>query len=239
MTPERGLTPQEMDSLRRLSTCQLADAIETFNVRLRNEGFMDSSIRCMSPNLPPMVGYAVTARIRTSAPPMSGRTYPERTDWWNFLLTIPLPRVVVLRDLDQPSGLGSCAGEVHTHIYKALGCVGLITNGAVRDLNASESIGFSLFAGNVAVSRAYYHMLEFGMPVEVGGLKVSPGDLLCGDRHGVVDIPKSIAKEIPEAAAKIAALEGQILKLTDSPNPALEDLREAVQRSVVEVNAHR
>jgi 4-hydroxy-4-methyl-2-oxoglutarate aldolase len=226
------LTPDELELLRALNTCQVANAIETLDVRLRNEGFMDSSVRCVFPNLPPMVAYAVTARIRTSEPPMTGRSYPDRTDWWNYLLTIPAPRVVVLEDLDRQPGLGSCAGEVHAHIFKALGCAGLVTNGAVRALQAAESIGFCFFAGNVAVSRVYFHMLDFGVPVEVGNLKVQPGDLLHGDRHGVVSIPASIARDIPAAAARVSALERRVLQVADSPNPSLEELREAVQQAV-------
>ena len=163
---------------------------------------------------------------------MTGRAYPDRTDWWNYLLTIPAPRVVVLEDLDRSPGCGSCAGEVHAHILKALGCTGLVTNGAVRDLQAVESISFCFFAANVSVSRAYYHMLEFGIPVEVGNLKVRPGDLLHGDRHGVISIPASIARDIPAAAARVTELERRVLDIADSPNLSLEKLREAVQQSV-------
>jgi len=239
MAFEPVLTPGEIESLRRLNTCQVADALETLDVRLRNEGFMDSSIRCMFPNLRPMVGYAVTARIRTSEPPMTGRAYPDRTDWWSFLRTIPAPRVVVLEDMDRHPGIGSCAGEVHAHIFKTLGCAGLITNGAVRALQATKSIGFCFFAGNVAVSRVYFHMLEFGVPVEVGNLKVRPGELLHGDRHGVISIPTSIARSIPDAAERVSALERRVLEVADSPNPSLEELREAVQQSVQQGNLRR
>ncbi len=232
MSSEPVLNAEELESLRRLSTCQIADAIETFDVRLRNEGFMDPSVRCMFPDLPPMTGYAVTACVRTAEPPMTGRTYPDRTNWWNYLRTIPAPRVVVLEDLDRYPGRGSCAGEVHAHIFRALGCAGLVTNGAVRDLEAASSIGFAFFAGNVALSRVYFHLLEFGVPVEVGRLKVHPGDLLHGDRHGVINIPASIARDVPAAAERVAALERQVLRIADSPNPSLDELRRAVQQSV-------
>jgi 4-hydroxy-4-methyl-2-oxoglutarate aldolase len=232
MPSEPVLSAEELEALRRLTSCEVADAIDTFDVRLRNEGFLGASIRCVFPGLPPMVGYAVTARIRTSEPPMTGRVYPDRTDWWNYLLTIPAPRVVVLEDLDRYPGLGSCAGEVHAHIFKALGCAGLITNGAVRDLQAAESMGFCFFAGSVAISRAYYHMLEFGVPVEIGRLKVRPGDLLHGDRHGVVHIPAFVARDIPAAAARISKLERRVIEMADLPNPSLEELREAVRQSV-------
>jgi regulator of RNase E activity RraA len=226
------LRPDELAALRRFTTCQISDAIETFAVRLRNEGFMDASVRCMFPQLAPMVGYAVTARIRTAEPPMTERSYPGRTDWWQYLQSIPVPRVVVLEDLDRRPGSGSCAGEVHAHIFRALGCVGLVTNGAVRDLQAVESVEFQFFAGSVAVSHVYFHLLEFGVPVEVGDLRVSPGDLLHGDRHGVITIPTSIARDLPAAAERIAALESSVLAIADSPNPSLEDLRRAVHDSV-------
>jgi len=234
MPMDSSLTPGDLALLRQLNTCQVADAIETFDVRLRNEGFVGASVHCLFPSLPPVVGYAVTARVRTSEPPMSGTSYPDRTDWWNYLLTIPAPRVVVLEDLDRNPGLGSCAGEVHSHIFKALGCAALVTNGGVRDLQAVESIGFCLFAANVAVSRAYFHMLEFGIPVEIGNLKVRPGDLLHGDRHGVISIPASIAGQIPTAAARVAALERRVIEVADSAKPTLEELREAVRQSVGE-----
>ncbi len=239
MANENGLAAKDLDLLVQLTSCQVADAIETFDVRLRNEGFMDASIRSMLPNLPSMVGHAVTARIRTASPPMSGRTYPDRSNWWNYLLTIPAPRVVVLEDLDRQPGLGSCAGEVHANIFKALGCSGLITNGAVRDLQAAEAIGFPFFAGNVTVSRAYYHMLEFGIQVEVAGLKVNPGDLLHGDRHGVIQIPASIARDIPAAAGKVAAMESRIIEVSKSPHPSVDDLREAVLQSVSDERRRR
>lgn len=234
MTVDALLTPEELELFRQLTTCQVADAIETQEVRLRNEGFMDASIHCMFPNLPPVTGYAVTAQIRTSAPPMIGKGYPDRADWWKYLLSVPAPRLVVLEDLDRPPGRGSCAGEVHAHIYKALGCVGVISNGAVRDLEAAESIGVSYFAGSVAVSTAYYHMAGFGMPVEIGGLKIRPGDLLHGDRHGVISIPVAIAREIPALAARIASLERGVIKVTDSARPSIEELSEAVRQSVKE-----
>ena len=221
MPTDLVLTSEQLAKLRSLNSCQVSDAIDTFNVRLRNEGYMDPSVRSIFPNLPSMVGYAATARVRTSDPPMAEKDYLNRSDWWNYLLTIPAPRVVVLEDLDRRAGRGSCAGEIHAHIYRALGCVGLVTNGAVRDLQAAESIGFCFFAGSVTVSRAYYHMLEFGMPVEVGGLKVQPGHLLHGDRHGVLHVPASIARDVPRAAAQVAAVEHRVLAVAGAAAEAI------------------
>ena len=158
-----------IQSLARLDSCTVGNAIEKFDVRLRNIGFTDASVRCIFAELPPMVGYAATARVRTSEPPMEGSNYFDRTDWWNHILTIPAPRIVVVEDTDAHPGLGAFIGELHANILLALGCVGAVTNGAVRDLPAVRAAGFQMFARNVSVSHSYSHIFDFGHPVEVGG----------------------------------------------------------------------
>jgi 4-hydroxy-4-methyl-2-oxoglutarate aldolase len=196
------LAPDQIGALRGLDTCAVADAIEQFDLRLRNEGFADAHIRCMFERLPPMVGYAVPGRIRTSVPPAVGHAYHERADWWNYILTLPAPRIVVMQDMDRAPGVGAFVGELHANIFRALDCTGYVTNGAVRSLPAVEKIGFHFFAGSVAVSRAFAHVFEFGSPVEVGALQVFPGDLLHGDRHGLLKIPPEIASDLPRVVAE-------------------------------------
>ena len=176
----------DLATLRGFDSCTISNAIERFNVRLRNEGFLSGVARCRFPKLPPMVGYAATARIRTASPPMAHRCYYDRMDWWNYVASLPKPRVMVLQDAGQNPGLGAFVGEIHAAIGVALNCVGCITNGAVRDLPAVEAMGFQMFASLTSVSHAYAHIAEFGAPVEIDTLKISSGDLLHGDRHGVV-----------------------------------------------------
>ena len=196
--------PALLEQLRGLSTCVAASAIESFDVRLPNVGFTDSSVRCIFPELPAVVGYAVTARVRSAAPPMEGGNYYYwRTDWWKYILTVPTPRIVVLEDLDHPPGLGALVGEVHANILRTLGCAAVVTNGAVRDLPETRGLGFQLFAGNISVSHGYAHISSFGEAVEVGHLKVKPGELLLGDLHGVVSIPLEIAEKVPGVAQAI------------------------------------
>jgi regulator of RNase E activity RraA len=120
-------------------------------------------------------------------------------------------------------------GKVHANILMALGCAGLVTNGAVRDLDVIEPAGFQMFAGSVAVSHAYAHLFEFGTPVEVGGLRISPGDILHGDRHGFLIVPPSIVDEIPAVAATLAEEEQAITHLCRSPEFSIDRLRELLK----------
>lgn len=224
------LTTEHLDALRKLHSSTLANAIETFHRRLRNEGFMDASVHCLFPSLPPMVGYAATITIRGSAPPTTNGPYPDRTDWWDYVLTIPAPRILVIQDVAAKPGLGSLIGAVHMNILKALGCVGVVTNGSVRDLPASEKAGFHLFAGGVSVSHAYVHIIEFGNPVEVAGLHIQSGNLLHGDLHGVQCVPTDIAPEIPARAEQIAVREKELIDICRSSDFSLDRLRGAIAR---------
>jgi len=102
------LTPEQVEALRQIDTRALANAIEIFGVRLRKEGFADSSIHCLFGSMPPTVGYAVTARIRCSNPSPTGHTYFERTDWWDHILNTPAPRVFVMQDVDEKKTIAVC-----------------------------------------------------------------------------------------------------------------------------------
>ena len=176
MTPKSVLSAEDFERIRSLDTCTVSNAIERFNVRLRNEGFIHGCVHCQFPSFQPMLGYAVTARASSSSAPMA----------------------------------------VH--------CVGCVTNGAVRDLPAVEKTGFHLFAGSVAVSHSYAHLVDLGEPVEIGGLKIHPGDLVHGDRHGVHTIPHEIAAEIPKVAAALIAEERELIELCRSPGFSLKKL---------------
>jgi len=220
----------DLKNIRSLDTCTVSNAIERFNVRLRNEGFIVGSVRCRFPSFGPMLGYAVTGRIRSSSAPMSGRCYYDRMDFWNYVATMPRPSVLVLQDVDHTPGFGAFVGEIHASISVALGCVGYVTNGAVRDLPAIRELGFHLFSGSLGVSHAYAHLVDFGEPVEIGGLKIAPGDLMHGDRHGVQTIPLEVVSKIPAQAAKIQDEERELIEFCRSPQFSLQGLADRLKR---------
>jgi 4-hydroxy-4-methyl-2-oxoglutarate aldolase len=234
MTMEQ-LKPAELAEFRRLSTCLVASAIETFKMRLPNTGFSDSTIHCIFKDRPPIAGYAATARMRSAQPPMEGRGYSyDRTDWWDHILNIPEPRVVVIEDVDHPPGLGAFVGEVNANILLALGCAGFVTNGAVRDLREVERIGFQMLAGNVSVSHAYAHIFDFGSAIQVGGLQVRPGDLIHGDLHGIQTVPGEIAAKIPDVALGIMQQRQRLVGLCRSADFSVSRLREALKKPDVQ-----
>jgi 4-hydroxy-4-methyl-2-oxoglutarate aldolase len=218
------LSSSQIDALRKITSPSVANAIETFKVRPREEGNVSSQIRALFPELPPMVGYAVTAVIRSERGPIEGHR-ASVFGWWDYVLSIPAPRVIVVHDLDDPRGQGAQWGEVQANIHKALGCVGVVTDGSVRDLEEVRGLGFQFCAAHVSVSHANVHMVDFGIPVKVGGQWVKPGDLIHGDQHGVVTIPHEIAGQIPEAIAKVEADERRIISVCQSSDFTAEKLK--------------
>lgn len=225
----KTLSQETLKLLERFDSCTISNAIEQFELRTRNEGFVKGSVRCMFPQFPPRVGYAATARIRTSSTPIGGRWYYDRIDWWSYLRTIPAPRFVVAEDVDPTPGLGAWVGQIHANIFKALDCCVYLTNGAVRDLPGAEEADFQLFAGSVSVSHAYAHVIEYGEPVEIGGLQIKPGDLLHGDQHGVVLVPISIAEEIPRVADDVVKTEQDLVAFCRSKEFSFDKLAKKIE----------
>jgi 4-hydroxy-4-methyl-2-oxoglutarate aldolase len=199
-----------LEALARYDTPTLANAIEELDVQSRDDGFADNSIRCIFPGLGRMVGYAATATIRARGNPGPDWSGVGNDALYRYVRTIEAPRIVVIKDLD--AGHGAFWGEVHATIFSALGCLGCVTDGTVRDFDEVQQIGFRFFASGPAVSHAYVRVESVGDPVEIGGLTVSPGDLLHADQHGVLRIPLEIAAELPAAADRVTEREQTLLR---------------------------
>ena len=171
-----------------------------------------------------MVGYAVTGRMRART---KGAGSYSRHGWWDAIVATPGPRVAVIQDLDDEP-VGAFWGEVQSNIHRALGVVGTVTNGGVRDLREADALGFHYFAGSVMVSHAYVHLDDWGTPVTIGGLEIRPGDLIHADMHGVQTIPLEIARELPAACERIIAKERTIIGLCQSTAFTLDALKKIV-----------
>jgi 4-hydroxy-4-methyl-2-oxoglutarate aldolase len=211
----KPLSDQELKNLELWPTPAISNAIETFKVRPRNEGFM-LGIKCLFPDFKPMVGYACTATMLADQPAVE-RDRGAAAAHWDNILNTPGPRVAVIHDLDQPRCIGSLWGEVNANIHEALGCLGVVTDGGVRDLDEVKELGFHFFAADVIPSHAYVHIVDSGLPVKVGGLVVNNGDLIHADKHGVVVIPQEIAREVPRACQEVEDRERRIINFCKSP----------------------
>jgi 4-hydroxy-4-methyl-2-oxoglutarate aldolase len=219
------LSAEQLEALRRYNTPTISNAIETFNVRKRHLGFLPHTIRCLLPDLGVIVGYAVTSQTRAA---YSTESSPDIiADYFRYVAAAPGPKIAVGQDLDDPPGLGAQFGEVTASIHKKLGCVGHITDGCPRDLDEVHALGFPVYGLNPCVSHAYVRLVDFGKPVRLAGVEISPGDLIHADRHGVCIIPLEVAPRLLDACAEVERLEKPLLDMCRSDNFDLEAYLEA------------
>lgn len=229
-----------LETLARYDSPTIANIIELFDVRPRNEGYMNGSITARYPHLPPVLGYASTATFRSAYPSDRSDVYLRLAEHVRRIEEeLPAPRMVIFQDLDSPS-VGATIGEIMVTAYKRFGCVGFITNGAVRDILEIEAMRLPVFSNSIVVSHGYSRIEEIHIPIQVGGLLVQPGDLLHADANGIVLIPHDIAEEVAYSCEDFVAVERiylDYLERKDATPTGLADAlrqgKEAVQRLVI------
>jgi regulator of RNase E activity RraA len=210
------LTDEQLDALRRIDSPTISNAIETFRVRPRVAGYVGLDIRCVFPELPPMVGYAVTCTVDSTT---EGRVGIGFDELYRVLQDAPHPSVVVMQDVGADIRHSCHAGEVMSRTMKRLGAVGIVTDGGLRDEREVRDLGgFQLFCAGLVVSHGNPICVSVGEPVTISGMPVRPGDLLHGDVNGVVHIPDECAADVAAAAHEVWRREGETMRRIASPD---------------------
>lgn len=222
-----------LETLARWDTPTICNALEVVAPERRLIGYTTKPLVCPFPDLPPMVGYARTATIRATSPsslsPADQRA--QRLAYYEYCGTGHGPRISVIQDLDGINiGFGAFWGEVNSSVHKALGCLGVVTDGSIRDIPAWAP-GFQALAGSIGPSHAFVHLAGFGETVCVAGMTVSSDDLIHADRHGAVVIPANIAEKLPDAARLCERREEPILSIARDPSFTVAKLKEALAKA--------
>lgn len=227
-----GITADDLKTLARWDTPTICNALEIVMPERRGHGFTVAPFSCLDPALPPMVGFARTAKIRAAAPDLSptGKGMADRIPYYEYVARGPGPTIVVIEDLDPKPGVGAFWGEVHTAVHKGLGALGAVTNGSYRDIPDSAP-GFQVLGGMVGPSHAFVRPVDFNCPVRVHGMEVVHGDIIHGDRHGAVVVPAEAVDRIADAVALIARKEARILVAANAADFDIEKLKQAIGAS--------
>lgn len=182
------------------------------------EGFTRGAPVVTHPNTPPMVGYALTAKLVSCTPSQRPAAEQQalRHAYYRYLDAGPRPGIVVIEDHGAVPGIGSFWGEVNSAIHRGFGIGGVITTGAVRDLDALDP-AVPILAGTICLSNGFAHLTEIDVPVEVFGMKVKPGDLIHADRHGAMLIPPEHLAALPDAIAALLDREREVIGRTREP----------------------
>ena len=222
------VSEDQLAFLRSIDTPTVCNLIEIVAPERRGAGYTASHLHCPFPDLPPIVGFAKTATIR-ARDPVSGPSYMQkRLDYLDYVAAAPRPSIVVIEDKDDPPGYGAFWGEVQTNVHKALGCLGTLTNGSIRDL-AAVAEGFQMLAGSIAPSHAYVHVVEFGIPVTIHSMEVRSGDLIHADRHGAVVVPDQCIDAMAAALDGLMKREAKIIAAARMPGATAASIKAAMK----------
>ena len=227
-----NLTAADLNKLTEWDTPTICNGLEHLSSEYRVKSFTVEQMQCFDPSLPPIIGYARTAMIRSMTPP-EGK--PEdikemRARYYETISAPPNPSISVIQDLDPTPGFGAFWGEVNTAIHKGLGCLGVVTNGSFRDIDACAP-GFQLLGGKVAPSHAWVHLVAIECEVNIFGMAVKPNDIIHADRHGAVVVPEECVRELPSAIDVLTRREAVILEVARSPGFNVEILKKAMADS--------
>jgi regulator of RNase E activity RraA len=204
------------------------DSATIFNAMVRklglpNEEYTDQTIRCLLPELGPIIGFAVTAEVTTNDPDSAPLVW---ADYYAHIEQRSGPLVAVMKDVDSRPGRGASFGDGMATLHKRLGVVGAIVDGTVRDLAGIRKVGLPIFAWGTVPGHGVFNVTRFNTPVTVGQLRVRPGDLIFADGDGCVRIPTEHAADILRLAHEVRNAEAAIFAFYKSPDFTVQKMRE-------------
>ncbi len=225
----KRLNKEQLNALKEFDTPTVCNALEGFRIRSNTVGFCYPGMVLRTSDTKPMVGYAVTAKISGWGKPTEEQK-EMMFSYFRDVRDVEEPTIAVIQDIDERP-IGSFWGEVQATTFKALGAVGTLTQGGIRDLNEVDALGFYFFSTEMMVARAESHLVERNTPVEICGLTIHPGDLIHADHHGATVIPAAVAPRLAEACRRVAKAELFVLEpclraIERGEKPTVDQLRQ-------------
>jgi len=224
-------SPSHFDFLQSIDTPTVCNLVEIVAPERRGFGYTVKHLHCPFPELAPIVGFAKTVTFKAKdAVALGDAGYMQRRlDYLDYVAASPRPSIMVMEDLDgEHVGYGAFWGEVQSNVHKALGCLGTVTNGSIRDIPQIPE-GFQMLAGSIGPSHAYVHVVEFGGAVNVHGMAARSGDLIHADRHGAVVVPMGKISAMMAAADALTKREARIIAAARAANAGVETIKAAMR----------
>lgn len=210
--------------LETVDTPTLSNAIEELDLRPRSEGFAPVDIRCLFPQFGRMCGYAVTAQVET----VTRMTPLDKSIFCDLFAAVdasPKPAVVVMQEIGGSPEFAAHCGEVMATIFTRMGAIGVVSDSGVRDIPEVRAMGMHYFARGAVASHAYFHIVRVGVPVQIGGFVVKPGDLLHGDENGLISVPECDWMALERAVNSVRSREGRLMDFVRGEACTMDVLR--------------
>jgi regulator of RNase E activity RraA len=205
------MNPTTKTRLMAVSCATLCTAL--FKRGLRNQFIQD--VRPLNANLPNMVGPAFTLRYipaREDLNPISvfqDRTHPQRV----AVESCPVGAVLVFDS--RKDARAASAGSILISRLMVRGAAGAVTDGGFRDSPEIAALPFPSYHSrpSAPTNLTLHQALDINVPIGCGDVAVWPGDILVGDKEGVVVIPQAIADDIAQEAVQMTAFEDFVTEM--------------------------
>jgi regulator of RNase E activity RraA len=224
MTTDFNHTANLIEYLKTIDSPTLSNAIESLELQPRDAGFTPLQIRCLFPELGRLCGYAVTAQVET----VTGMHPTEERTFLELFKTVedsPKPAVVAFQEIGGHADYAAHCGEVMATAFTRLGAAGLVTDAGVRDVPEVRALRFHYFARGAVVSHASFRIVRVGVPIQILGVEIKPGDLLHGDENGLLRIPAPALAGLPQAVDRVRVRERRLMDFMRSPEFSVEKLK--------------
>lgn len=216
-----------IEALRAIDTPTLANGVELLGIRSNEAGFTPAEIRCLFPELGRLCGYAVTAHVETISQ-TERRDNNRFIDLYQAVERSPKPAVIAFQEVGAHPSYAAHCGEVMGTIFTRLGAEGLVTDSGVRDIPEVRALRFRYFARGGVASHANFRIVRVGVPIQIMGVVIRPGDILHGDENGLLQIPPGCEPRLLEAVEQVRCRERALLDFVRSPVFHLDKLRERI-----------
>ena len=221
--PSTGLDLAMLAFLHEVDSPTVANAIETFGLRDRCDGFIGGNVRCQFPELGRLAGRALTVTMTSRPGPVASRAGYWRM--WEALAAMAGPTVIAIQDVSGVPHRCAYAGEGMATLAMRLGAVGMVTDGALRDVDEVRALGFHYFMRFPVVSHGNFEIVSVGEPIELDGQQIRTGDILHGDVNGIVVVPEEVLAQLPAAVAEVRERERETMAFIRSDGFTLEAFR--------------
>jgi len=199
-----------LEYLKSIDTPTLSNAIELLKVRPRRDGYAPVQLRTLFPELGRMCGYAVTAQVETVTQ-MEPFDIEGFVHLYRAIEQSPKPAVVACQEIGGFPDYAAHCGEVMASLMTSVGAIGLISDCAVRDIPEVRALKFHYFARGTVASHASFRVARVGVPVQILGMAIAPGDLLHGDENGLLSIPAGLEDKLPSLVDAVRSRERALI----------------------------
>lgn len=225
------ITRALLESLRDFETALLANTINCLDSTPAEEWYMGGSIQSVTPTLGPTVGIALTCCADTSSP----GNIPDIDGYWQHLeqmSEIGLPIVWVVKACGSRPDHECIIGDGMAKTLNSVGCVGLVTDGGVRDIKGLLNVPFAAYCRGKTIHHTGLRFSRLNEPVEIGGIMINTGDVIHADSEGVIRIPLAALPHLSERAIQMRAFEHHVHMILRQTGLPLAEKRQAVTNAI-------